>query len=248
MADPIIILVRPQLGDNIGAVARVMGNFALKELRLVAPRDGWPNPRAEKSAVTSVGIIKKAKVYDTTEAAVADLHHTYATTVRDRDMIKNIDFPKEAALRMQHWLKAGTKAGILFGPERTGLENEDVEMCDHVLTIPTNPQFASMNLSHAVAVVGYEWYGLKTAKKSNKIKEDHELATKAQILGMLQHMDEELNIAEHYKNPTMRPRMRRNLHNLFQRMDLTEQEVRTLRGVVRSLAESPKRKTSKKDI
>ncbi len=248
MHDPVIILVRPQLGDNIGAVARVMGNFALKELRLVAPRDGWPNPRAEKSAVTSIDIVKKAKVFGTTAEAVADLHHIYATTVRDRNMTKNVDFPKDAADRMKSWLKAGTKAGVMFGPERTGLENEDVEMCDHVLTIPTNPEFASMNLSHAVAVVGYEWYGLKTAKKSKKIEENHALATKEQVLGMLKHMDEELDIAEHYKNPTMRPTMRRNLHNLFQRMDLTDQEVRTLRGVVRSLAESPKRKKAKKDV
>jgi tRNA/rRNA methyltransferase len=242
MKAPAIILVRPQLGDNIGAVARVMGNFGLSDLRLVAPRDGWPNPRAEKSAVNSIQIIKKARVYPSTVEATADLQHLYATTLRDRDMTKDVDNPREAAAQVEAWLKKGTKAGILFGPERTGLENEDVGLADKVLTIPTVPKYGSMNLSHAMAVVGYEWYARTVAKPLPKIAENHEIASKKQVVTLLEHMDQELLAADHFKNPTMRPRMQKNLNNIFQRVGLTEQEVRTLHGVIRTLAEGPKRK------
>jgi tRNA/rRNA methyltransferase len=242
MKQPVIILVRPQLGDNIGAVARVMGNFGLPELRLVAPRDGWPNPRAEKSAVNAIGIVQKAKIYPTTAEAVEGIQHLYATTLRDRDMTKDVDSPKEAASQLEGWIREGTRPGILFGPERTGLENEDIGLSDKILTIPTVAKHGSMNLSHAVAVVAYEWYGLMAAKKMPKIKENQEIAEKKEIIKLLEHMDEELLAADHYKNPTMRPRMQKNLHNIFQRLDLTGQEVRTLHGVIRTLAEGPKRK------
>ena len=154
---PTIILVRPQLGENIGMAARAMLNCGLSSLRLVAPRDGWPNPKAERAASGADVVLDKAKVFDTVEAAVADLGRVVATTARNRELSQRIVTPRRAAAEIRGWTAAGDKVGILFGPERTGLTNDDMVQADTALSIPLNPQFSSLNIAQAVLLVSYEW-------------------------------------------------------------------------------------------
>jgi tRNA/rRNA methyltransferase len=154
---PTIILVRPQLGENIGMAARAMLNCGLSSLRLVAPRDGWPNPKAERAASGADIVLDRARVFDSVEAAVADLGRVVATTARNRELSQRIVTPRRAAAEMRGWAAEGDKVGILFGPERTGLTNDDMVQADTALSIPVNPQFSSLNIAQAVLLVAYEW-------------------------------------------------------------------------------------------
>src|ERR671910_96217 len=154
---PTIILVRPQLGENIGMAARAMLNCGLSSLRLVAPRDGWPNPKAQRAASGADVVLDKAKVFDSVEAAVAGLGRVVATTARNRELSQRIVTPRRAATEMRGWAAEGDKVGILFGPERTGLTNDDMVQADTALSIPLNPQFSSLNIAQAVLLVSYEW-------------------------------------------------------------------------------------------
>ena len=235
---PIIILVKPQLGENIGTVARAMWNCGLQDLRLVAPRDGWPNPAAIPSASGADIVLDRATVFDTVEQATADLHHVYATTARQRDMAKVVVAPRELAAEVTALEAQDHRCGVLFGGERSGLNNEDVVRSEKIVEIPSNPLFSSFNLAQAVLVVGYECLLAKIgegASGSDPIEEKR--ATVDQIDGLLEHLDRELDNAEYYREPNLRPTMQRNLHNVFRRARLTDQEVRSLRGVVARLAE-----------
>ena len=154
---PTIILVRPQLGENIGMAARAMLNCSLSSLRLVSPRDGWPNPKAQRAASGADVVLEEAALFDTVEEAVADLERVVATTARNRELTQRILTPRRAASEMRGWIGEGEKVGILFGPERTGLTNDDMVHADTALSIPLNPQFSSLNIAQAVLLVAYEW-------------------------------------------------------------------------------------------
>ncbi len=230
---PTIILVRPQMAENIGAAARVMDNFGLADLRLVAPRDGWPQPLAGKMATSAEHLVEKAKLFRTVEEAVADLNYVIATTSRSRDMQKPVTSLRTLFKAKKAKLRG--KTGILFGPERTGLTNDDLILADSLMTIDINPKNPSLNLAQAVAVVAYEWSLLKPAKKA---KNTIEMANKSDIEGMLKHLEKELLKSDFLHNAKMRPKMLMNIKNIFTRAELTDQEVRTLRGVIRALSES----------
>src|SRR5579872_731001 len=170
---PAVILVEPQLGENIGTAARAMMNCGLDDLRLVRPRDGWPNDRAVAGASGADRVLDTARLYPSVEAAIGDLGHLYASTARDRYMVKRELTPRAAAEEMRGHIAAGESCGILFGPERTGLVNDHIALADTVLTVPLNPAFSSLNLAQAVLIVGYEWFTAKTAPEPERLHTGH---------------------------------------------------------------------------
>jgi tRNA/rRNA methyltransferase len=230
---PAIILVEPQLGENIGTAARAMLNCGLDDLRLVNPRDGWPNDKAVAAASGADRVLDNARLYPSVEAAIGDLQHVYATTARDRFMVKRELAPRRAAEEMRGIITAGEKCGVLFGPERTGLVNDHIALADAVVTVPLNPAFSSLNLAQAVLLVGYEWFTAQTPPRAEKLHTGHSrLANKEELLRFFDHLEEALEISGFLRVPDKRPGMTRNLRNLFQRAQCTEQELRTLHGVI----------------
>src|SRR5579883_139192 len=234
---PVIILVDPQLGENIGTAARAMLNCGLTELRLVRPRDGWPNEKAVSAASGADLVLEQAQLFDRVEEAIADLRHVYATTARDRDMVKRVVTPRLAAAEMRRFVAAGEGCGVLFGRERSGLVNDDIALADTVLSVPLNPGFSSLNLAQAVLVIGYEWFTAGDATPSELLGTGHSRpGTKEELLRFMEHLEEELDRHGFMRTEEKRPTMVRNLRNLFQRAQCTEQELRTLHGVVTALA------------
>jgi len=232
-----VILVKPQLGENIGMVARAMLNCALLDLRLVAPRDGWPNPLAYKTASGADVVLENARVFDTTEEAIADLGHVFATTARARDMSKDVLTPSGAAKEMRDLRAQEVQCGVLFGKEAVGLHNDDVALADAILMVPLNPAFSSLNLAQAVLLMGYEWFQSagEQADANLEVRLDTRLATKQELVGMFEHLEGELDDCGFLALPDKRPNMVRNLRNMFQRARMTDQEVRTMRGVISGL-------------
>jgi tRNA/rRNA methyltransferase len=234
---PAIILVEPQLGENIGTAARAMLNCGLTELWLVRPRDGWPNPKAVAAASGADDVIRSARLFDSTAAAIADLNRVYCTTARHRGMIKPIVTPRQAALEMHAAERRGEQVGVLFGPERTGLVNDDIPLADTILQVPLNPAYSSLNLAQAVLLVGYEWFqAAADAPPRELVTNETRPATKAELLNFFAHLEKELDDCGFLRHIDKRPVMVRNIRNLFQRADLTEQELRTLHGIVKELA------------
>jgi tRNA/rRNA methyltransferase len=232
MKPPAVILVRPQLGENIGMVARAMWNFGLNDLRLVAPRDGWPNPAAGPPAAGADIVLEKARVFEDVSAAISDLHRVYATSVRLRGMMKEVITAREAATRI-HAL-AGD-AGLLFGPERSGLETDDVAMADAMITVPVNPAFGSLNLSQAVILTAYEWFQLHSDVPPARLEgDDHGPASHGEVDGLIAALDAALETRGYFFPADRAPAMRRTLRNILKRPGFTAQEVRSLRGVVRA--------------
>jgi tRNA/rRNA methyltransferase len=230
---PAIILVEPQLGENIGTAARAMMNCGLDDLRLVRPRDGWPNDKAVSSASGADRVLAKARLYPTVGAAIGDLAHVYASTARDRYMVKRELTPRRAAEEIRGFLAAAEPCGVLFGPERTGLVNDDIALADTVITVPLNPAFSSLNLAQAVLLIGYEWYTADTEPQSERLHTGHSRpADKAELMRFFDHFEEALVESGFLRHPDKRPSMTRNLRNLFQRAGCTEQELRTLHGVI----------------
>jgi len=238
---PIVILVEPQLGENIGAAARAMGNFGLKQLRLVKPRQGWPNPKAKVMAAGADAILESAQLFDTVEAAIADCTLVLATTARAHDQAKPVVSADEAARLMAEDVGRGEKVAILFGRERNGLENEEVALADRIITLPVNPAFASLNLAQAVVIIGYEYFKHVTAgtlpfdtpKKSPQ-------AGKHQLASFFATLERELEKVEFFRPPEKRATMTINLRNIFNRMKPTQQDMQTLHGVVTALVEGRK--------
>lgn len=242
---PVIILVEPQLGENIGAAARAMLNCGLTDLRLVRPRDGWPNPRAEAAASGATPVLEQARVFATTAAAVADLHRVYATTARGRDMIQRIVTPAVAANELRAHRAAGRRIGLMFGPERTGLHNDDLTLADTLVTVPLNPAFSSLNLAQAVLLLGYEWYQSAAAAEGEQLHVGGTRpATKAELQTLFDHLEAELDLCGFFSTPEKRPSMVRNIRNALQRMAMTEQEVRTWHGIITGLT-AASRKTGR---
>ncbi len=238
---PVVVLVRPQLADNIGAVARAMANGGLFHLRLVAPRDGWPQERAWRMASGADRILEAAEVFPDVASAVADLHRVLATCPRPRHIVKPVLTARGAAAELREACGRGLRAGLLFGPERAGLDNDDMAHADALVRYPLNPGFASLNLAQAVMVMAYEWWvaaeGLPAPVPPRTLMTNEtRVATKGELEGFLGHLVAELDACGFLRNLPKRPGMVRNLRHLFQRGEVTEQELRTLHGVVTELA------------
>jgi tRNA/rRNA methyltransferase len=233
---PAIILVRPQLGENIGKAARAMLNFGLTDLRLVAPRDGWPNPGAGPAASGADVVLEQARVFDTVADAVADCTEVFATTVRRRGVTKPVVTPEAAAATIH---AAPTRSAILFGPERSGLETDDVAIARTILTVPINPDFGSLNLAQAVILVAYEWSKGQALAQPTLIAAEPP-APQAELDGMIAHLDGILEQTGYYFPPERAHVDRRQLRGILSRPGWTAGEVRTLRGVFRSIARALK--------
>ena len=236
---PVIILVGPQMGENIGACARAMLNCDVTELRLVRPRDGWPNPAATAMAAGADHILEQAIVFNSTREALADLHRVYATTVRPRDMIKPVLTPREAAARAVEAGTAGTRVGFLFGPENAGLENADVALADAVVTAPLNPDFGSLNLAQAVLLVTYEWYQIIHEQCPCKADAPcpKDLPPQREALDML--FDKLVLLLDergYFRSPDMRDKLILSIRNMIQRMEPTAQDVQSLHGLIVGLS------------
>ncbi len=237
----VVILVRPQLGENIGKAARAMLNFGLEHLRLVAPRDGWPNPVAGPAASGADIVLDQAQVFETLEDAVADLHHVWATTVRPRGMQKPVVTPEEGMAHAHQLLANDQKCGIVFGPERAGLENDDIVLCDTILTANVNKNFSSLNLAQAVILCGYEWFKQHDPAARPVTETDlGERATKEQMQGLFEHLEGELDKRDYWRDENRRPVMVRSLRNILQSANFSDQQVQTLRGVIKSLSRPAK--------
>jgi tRNA/rRNA methyltransferase len=236
-ATPVVILVRPQLGDNIGMAARAMLNCGLSTLRLVSPRDGWPNPKAQRAASGADVVLDKAKVFDSVAAAVADLERVVATTARNRELTQRILMPRRAAWEIRGWIGGGEGVGILFGPERTGLTNDDMVHADTALSIPLNPQFSSLNIAQAVLLVAYEWAAAGEEMPAERMSQHATRpATKDELQNLFVHLERALDQSGFLRNKAMRPAMVNNLRAFLQRAAMTEQEVRSFHGVIKYLA------------
>ncbi|NNG03448.1 MAG: RNA methyltransferase [Inquilinus sp.] len=230
---PAVILVEPQLGENIGAVARAMLNCGLTDLRLVRPRDGWPNPQAHPRAAGADSVLDAARVFDRLAEAIAGLAHLYATTARPRDIVKPVLVPREAAAAMRAQAARGEAVGLLFGGERSGLQNDDLTFADTIVTVPLNPAFASLNLAQAVLLIAHEWFQAGAVPEPGWGEAPP--ADKDKLVNLFAHLEQELDAAEFFTVAEKRPSMVHNLRNMLQRARLTEQEVGTLHGVVTAL-------------
>ena len=236
---PAIVLVEPQLGENIGACARAMLNAGLGDLRLVRPRDGWPNPGAVAMASGAVSVLDNARVFETTAEAVSGLSLLLATTARPRDMIKDVLTPRAAAGRLRAHIAGGHGAGVLFGPERAGLVNEDVVLADAVIQVPLNPAFSSLNLAQAVLLIGYEWWQAGDGTAPAYQAGSGEPATVEAREYFFGRLEAELEASGFLFPPHLAPTIKRNIRNLFNRAGLTDQDVRTLHGVIGALSKGP---------
>lgn len=238
IAAPAVILVRPQLGQNIGACARAMLNCGLTDMRLVAPRDGWPNSSAFSAASNADGVLNAARVFENLPDAIADLHQVYASTARPREMLKPVLTAQASAARMRGEIAQGQRVGVLFGPERTGLENHEVVQAHTIITVPLNPEFDSLNLAQAVLLIGYEWHKSADRTPGAQLPLGRtQPATAAEIEGLFGHLESELDLSGFFAAiPDKRESVLHNLRNIFQRVPLMEQDVKTLRGVIKALA------------
>ncbi|MCO5129527.1 MAG: TrmJ/YjtD family RNA methyltransferase [Xanthobacteraceae bacterium] len=238
---PVVVLVEPQLGENIGMCARAMGNFGLTRLRLVKPRDGWPNLAAQRAAAGADHILDGVELFDTVEAAVADVSLLFATTARAHDQAKPVVGPEAAAREMSAHIATGASAAILFGRERYGLTNDEVALADRIVTYPVNPGFASLNLAQAVLLMGYEWFKLSTGNVLPfAMPQRSERASQHQMQAFFDNLVRELDKVEFLRPPEKRDTMLVNLRNIFTRMEPTKQDMHTLHGVVMAIAEGRK--------
>jgi len=248
---PVIVLVEPQLGENIGTAARAMWNCGLEELRLVRPRDRWPNTNATQASSGAEHVVEGARLFETAAEAVADLTHVFAASARRRDMIQRVMTPRAAAAELHRLAAAGGRAGVLFGPERAGLDNDDMALADAVIEAPLNPAHRSLNLAQAVLLVAYEWFvaadgaadgaGEGAAPAAYVNEAASRPATKAELQGLFEQLERELDACGFLRVEAKRPTMVRNIRNIFQRAGLMEQEVRTLRGIITGLVKGKRR-------
>jgi tRNA/rRNA methyltransferase len=238
---PCLVLVEPQLADNIGAAARAMANFGLTRLRLVKPREGWPAERAYVVASGAHRILDEVTVYESIESAIGDLQYVFATTARAHDQAKPVCDAGEAARIAFEKVAVGESVGLMFGRERNGLENDEVALADQIITLPVNPAFASLNLAQAVVIVAYEWFKLTSgAKLPFGTPQKSQAAPRQQLLAFFANLERELEIVEFFRPPDKRETMQINLRNIFSRMQPTQQGIQTLSGVIMAIAEGRK--------
>ncbi|WP_415237637.1 RNA methyltransferase [Sneathiella sp.] len=239
---PAIILVEPQMGENIGAAARAMLNFGLTDLRLVDPRDGWPNDRAIPLASGADVVLEKARVFDTLNEAIADLQHVYATTARPRDMIKRVVTPNGAGGEMRSSIDKGEACGILFGKESWGLSSDDITYADTIITVPLNPDFSSINLAQAVLLVGYEWYQQADDTPQSVIKNEERLATKKELVHLFTRIENELDARGYFDSiMNRRPVILANMRNMFHRFNLMETDIKAMQGIIKGISRPRKK-------
>ncbi len=251
---PAVVLVRPQLAVNIGMCARAMANFGLSDLRLVDPKGGWPRigpaqgpyaDTAEAAAAGAAHLLAQAKVYSTLAQAVADLNFVWATTARERGQHKRVATPAQAMPETAAAMlsrPAGERHGILFGPERTGLNNDEVATADAIITFPVNPAYASLNLAQAVLLVGYEWMQASTGDVTRFLNPERSPpAPREMVLSFFAFLEDELERRGFFRPAAKAPVMKRNLRNIFHRIGLSEQDISTLRGAVVRLVEGPRK-------
>jgi tRNA/rRNA methyltransferase len=238
MPHPVIVLVRPQLGQNIGKAARAMLNFGLTEMRLVSPRDGWPNPEAGPSASGADVVLERAEVFGTVEAAIADCSLVFASTVRRRDLVMPVLGPEQMAERIA---LARERSAILFGPERSGLETEEVALAHAIVTVPINPEFASLNLAQAVILLAYEW-----SKRSElavpPAKELEPLAPHGEVEGLIGQLNQELEKKGYFHPPSRTQATKNTLRTIFTKTGWSSREVKAVRGVIRALVNPPRQR------
>jgi tRNA/rRNA methyltransferase len=239
---PSIVLSSPQLGENIGAAARAMKNFGLSDLRLIAPRDGWPNKKADAMAAGALDVVRQARVHDDLKSALSDLQLVFATTARDRGTTKEVITPAEAAKRLRKAAARGEKTGLLFGNERAGLDNDEISLADAVITIPT-AEFASLNLGQAVLLISYEWFRTGDETPSSRIEHSpiHRKPTREEMLQLFEHLEHELTVSGFLYPPDKRGAMIRAMRATLHRARLTYQEVQTLRGMIVALVKGKHR-------
>jgi tRNA/rRNA methyltransferase len=239
---PVVILVRPQLGENVGTAARAMLNFGLTELRLVRPQCGWPNVKAVQAASGATEVLNRLHVFDRVEDAARDLHRLYATTARPRDLPKPVVTAAQAAREARAAVAAGERVGILFGPERTGLANDELIYADAVVSVPVNPDFFSLNLAQAVLLVGYEWFRSAAAVPERQASAPAgRAATKGELDQLLEHLIAELDAVNFFRTADRRASMSRALKLIFARAELREPDVHLLRGVIKEIARGGRR-------
>jgi tRNA/rRNA methyltransferase len=238
MSPPIIVLVRPQLGQNIGKAARAMLNFGLTEMRLIAPRDGWPNPDAGPAASGADVVLERAQVFDSVEAAIADCSLVFASTVRRRDLVMPVLGPEQMAERIA---ASEERSAILFGPERSGLETEEVALAHAIVTVPINPDFASLNLAQAVILLAYEW-----SKRSElavpPAKELEPPAAHGELEGLIAQLNQELDKKGYFHPPSRTQATKNTLRTIFTKTAWSSREVKAVRGVIRALVNPPRQR------
>ena len=235
MTAPAVILSHPQMGENIGAAARAMKNFGLSDLRLIAPQCGWPNERAQVLASGAGDIIENARVFDTAAEALADIRLVFATTARGRDILREILTPEAAAQRMRAAVNDSLATAILFGGERAGLDNEEMSLADAAITIPT-AEFPSLNLGQAVLLIGYEWLKSADATPASRTRKTAAVpASRTELVQLFEHLERELDAAQFLFPPAKKETMVRNMRAMILRSQLSDQEVRTIRGMIVAL-------------
>jgi tRNA/rRNA methyltransferase len=234
--DPVIILVRPQLGQNIGKAARAMLNFGLGEMRLVTPRDGWPNPDAGPAASGADVVLERAKLFDTVEEAIADCSQVFASTVRRRDLVMPVLGPEQMADQIH---ASGERSAILFGAERSGLETEEVALANFIVTVPINPEFGSLNLAQAVILLAYEW-SRRAGLAQPPAKELEAPAPHNELEGLIGQLDGELERKGYFHPPSRTQSTRNTIRTIFTKTGWSSREVKAVRGIIRALVDPPR--------
>jgi tRNA/rRNA methyltransferase len=249
-SQPAIILCEPQLGENIGTAARAMANFGLSDLRLVNPRESWPNERARAAASGADHVIDAARVYPTLQEAVAGLRFVYATTRREREIGKPVAGPREAAERMRALAAGGGAAGVLFGRERTGLTNDDISYADEILTLPVDPNFGSLNIAQAVLIVAYEWRIAGIADEGARLPfhtPSDGPAPREELIRLFEQIEGALEAVNFFRPAERRPHVVESIRAIFHKAGLTEREVKSLRGIIAALERRPTRPRKLRD-
>lgn len=236
MIQPAFVLVRPQMGENIGGSARAMWNFGLDRMRVVAPRDGWPNQKAVAMASGAGRLLDEAGLYETTADAVADASYVYATTARSRDLTKPVFTPEAAMADARDRIARGERVAVLFGPERAGLENDDIARANAIISVPVNPEFPSLNLAQCVLLTAYEWRRATEAVEAVTMEmAGTEMATQVEVEKLAAHYEERLGEAGFFFPEAKAEGMKRTLRNLWSRMPLTRADVQILHGILRQM-------------
>ncbi len=232
---PSVVLIRPQMGENIGAAARAMLNFGLDRMRITSPRDGWPNQKAVAMASGAGRVLDDAQIFTTTADAISDCTYVYATTARPRELTKPVFSPEAAMQDAQARIAAGQRVAILFGPERAGMENDDIALSNVIVTVPVNPEFASLNLAQCVLLMGYEWRRATTEVTAHTISMEGDWAEQIEIEKLAEHYEQRMETAGFFYPETKAANMKTNLRNLWSRMPLTRADVQILHGVLRQM-------------
>jgi len=232
---PTFILIRPQMGENIGAAARAMWNFGLDRMRITSPRDGWPNQKAVVMASGAGRLLDEAQIFETTDDAIADCTYIYATTARDRDLTKPVLTPEAAMIEARDRIAAGQKVAVLFGPERAGLENDDIVRANAIISVPVNPEFASLNLGQCVLLTAYEYQRATTEVAPETVSHVGNWAEQSEMAALAAHYEERLETAGFFYPDHKAPNMKANLRNLWSRLPLTRADVQMLHGILRQM-------------